>query len=242
MNRFLLLNAALVYSAACGSAEEPRPNRVPSGCEEVLRERTSGEREPDCRTSPRCEYVKLNPRRVVTFGFGPKLSERDATGVEQALPIDRQQKNWQCLASYLGAMGARVLEGSGPISVVVDATFEQTRTAFGLALINSIEVGCSSSPCKECRARDVGVCMGDPFCTTRNASLLNAAKTCTRGPQPVACIEGDRICNHEVTYAQDPLGRCWMFGSTCIPEDWQRTQECTPSQLPEAVCTPDELP
>jgi hypothetical protein len=84
---------------------------------------------------------------------------------------------------------------------------------------------CAASSDSDAGCRLVGpdICTRSSECAVVMAGAVEDSG-CWSPPVVVGCISANRTCGDGYTYARDPNGKEWMFGSTCIPHSWAITE------------------
>lgn len=184
-----------------------------------------------CRPAPACAQLAKQPQQEASFVIDLLAHGNTAgpDGTAPAFPEAERLANWTCLANLLRARGAEVEPQGESFDVFATATWSQVQDLLRLELVNTVEVGCRTQDvCTHCDALSVAACANDALCSVISAAPIDGAGMCAQMPVPVGCMPSGRPCGEAISFAADPEGRCWQFGTTCIPEGWQGDAMCRP--------------
>ncbi|MEY4577950.1 MAG: hypothetical protein RL701_2653 [Pseudomonadota bacterium] len=79
--------------------------------------------------------------------------------------------------------------------------------------------GCDTEAGSKCAQLGSDDCTSSPGCVVISATAIGDSG-CSSTTAPVGCMQNDKACGEGYTYARDPSGKEWMFGTTCIPQGW----------------------
>jgi hypothetical protein len=201
---------------------EPEPERepevilgVPAGCEDVL----VGHAElPQC-DGQGCEVIStIHAQRAFHLQLYLRRYYFDEDGHEYEISAVELARHTECVLQQLANLGftATVSEQD---RVVVDASYEQVRSALHTTAVHSLGVSCTEENCPECNAMDEPECRGDPGCWPLIETRFDPERNC-RAPGFAGCLPNEYGggCGASITNGVAPDGTCWSFSSTCQPQ------------------------
>ncbi|MET0284368.1 MAG: hypothetical protein ABW352_07855 [Polyangiales bacterium] len=90
---------------------------------------------------------------------------------------------------------------------------------------------------RDCYALDVARCKQDDACSVITGRLVNGDPDCTFPPAELGCYAAEMICGEALSFASDPQGRTYTFGTTCIPAGFVRANSPPTSTASDGRCT-----
>ncbi len=212
----LITLVAALALLGCG-----RDSLVEQTCTDSWARRTSGLAR--CDPGKLCTQLEGQPERevsVVINLLADHLSEA------------HRLENWNCMTSTLRVRGVTKIEPrTSSFDVFVTAKWPQVRDLLQLELVNGIELGCRTGDvCNHCDGLSLEACAQDALCVVVHGVPVNVDRMCVKPPTPVACISAGSACTDAISFARDPQGQCWQFGSGCrLGEGWHAdAPECRP--------------
>lgn len=195
----------------CSRAADAALEALPSSCEDI-----SGGAPAQCNSllSRQCEQVQADTsdRR---YWF--------------TLSLSYPPSGLTCVVAALEALGLDPVAGVDNVSV--SASFSAVEPLLRLPPVSSYWVDCTQAGCPHCDGLPTDECAADAFCAVIGGSRWNEAGLCYEPAEPVGCYELRLGCGPAGTFARDPSGACWMFGSTCQPAGWLSLEgeQCGPA-------------
>lgn len=183
-----------------------------------------------------CEQLSGQPERLASFvvDLAGHSDVRSQDGSFTAIPEPQRLANWNCLTRTLNDRGVKEIEPyRSSANVVVIGTWEQIKDLRDLSLVTGIEAGCRGKDiCNHCEALSPQQCTADAFCSLLGGAPVDASRMCVLAPVAVGCARTDQACGDAISFAKDPQGQCWQFGSTCVPKTWQAdASDCKPAEV-----------
>lgn len=194
-----------------------------------------------CVTEELCSAVENDPTRIVSFNVDLQATSdtRGPDGTFGDLPEPRRKEMWTCLSETLRARGVQSVDpytdSLGDVNVA--GTWNQVRDLLMYRNVLAIAPGCTSpSVCTNCARLSPQQCGQDPFCESISGAPFGPMNSCVLSAVVVGC-RAPTGCGDAISFAKDPQGQCWQFGSTCIPPGWTDAREtCSPDRGHFPVC------
>lgn len=204
--------SASAMGEAEASSAEPRVESTDCGHVLALRSEL-----PKCE-QPGCDKVNAQASRTLRWRLVLERFYIDSDGRGFELSNDALAHHAECVLQQLEVLGvsADVTDG-GDIEVL--ASYAQVRPVLHTIAIDSMEVSCSERDCQDCAALSEPQCRADPVCAPMMAQRFEPVPEC-KTVGYAGCARRDLICGDALTTAISPDGVCWLFSSTCQPDDF----------------------